>query len=82
MLISRLGSVAKSGRKLNQVTHAAQVEGLTFAASAAPTVDLSHAANVVGLVFGSSVEFINERTTEIGNQRTTEAGNTRTTEAR
>lgn len=60
MLISRLGSVAKSGRKVNQVTHAAEVGGLVFGGTVETSIEATHAAQVGGLTFGATASPIIE----------------------
>jgi len=60
MLISRLGSVAKSGHKATQVTHAAEVGGLVFGGTVETSIEATHAAQVGGLVFGATASPIIE----------------------
>lgn len=60
MLISRLGSVAKSGRKTTQVTHAAEVGGLVFGGTVETSIEATHAAQVGGLTFGATASPIIE----------------------
>lgn len=60
MLISRLGAVAKSGRKVNQVTHAAEVGGLVFGGTVETSIEATHAAQVGGLTFDATASPIIE----------------------
>lgn len=60
MLISRLGSVAKSGSKTTQVTHAAEVGGLVFGGTVETSIEATHAAQVGGLTFGATASPIIE----------------------
>lgn len=60
MLISRLGAVAKSGRKTTQVTHAAEVGGLVFGGTVETSIEATHAAKVGGLTFGATASPIIE----------------------